>query len=146
MLILILTLGFFFPLLAPSDGVAEIIIPEPIVSPLPPNEWLKAIVYVESGTTGSETYNKNEPQAVGKLQQYPIFVKDVNRILGYKKYSLDDRLNDKKAEEMFWIYQNYYNPEMNFEKMCRIQCGGPTGYYKKGTIGYYNLVKIRLYS
>lgn len=146
MLILILTLGFLFPLLAPSDGVIEIIIPEPIVSPLPPNEWLKAIVYVESGTTGSEAYNKNEPQAVGKLQQYPIFVKDVNRILGYEKYSLDDRLNNKKAEEMFWIYQNYYNPEMNFEKMCRIQCGGPTGYQKSSTLNYYNLVKARLYS
>jgi len=133
-------------LLAPDTGVISIALPSPIISTFPPNEWLKAIIYVESGTIGSEAYNKNEPLAAGKLQQYPIFVKDVNRILGYEKYSLNDRLNDKKAEEMFWIYQNYYNPEMNFEKMCRIQCGGPTGYQKTCTLDYYNLVKTHLYS
>lgn len=146
MLILILTLSFFFPLLAPSNGMLSIKIPEPILSTLSPKEWLKAIVYVESGTAESGGYNRNEPLAVGKLQQYPIFVQDVNRIVGYEKYSLDDRLDDKKAEEMFWIYQNYYNPKMNFEKMCRIQCGGPTGDHKTGTLSYYNLVKTRLYS
>ena len=103
-------------------------------------KWLEAIIFMESGNWGDNAYNKNEPLAKGKLQQYPIFVKDVNRIIGYERYKLKDRLNSRKAEEMFWIYQQYYNPEMNFEKMCRIQCGGPSGQKIKSTLNYYQIV------
>jgi len=118
---------------------------QPIKIQKTPNDWLRAIIWVESGKE-QNFYNIKEPLAAGKLQQYPIFVKDVNRIVGYEKYSLADRLDDKKSEEMFWVYQHYYNPEMSFEKMCKIQCGGPKGYLKNCTQNYYNLVKEHLYS
>ena len=118
---------------------------QPIKVQSTPNDWLKAIIWLESGKEQTY-YNPNEPQAEGELQQYPIFVEDVNRIVGYKKYTLADRSDNKKAEEMFWIYQKYYNPEMDFEKMCRIQCGGPFGYLKDCTLNYYNTVKDHLQS
>jgi hypothetical protein len=145
-LILIMVIVECFTLLAPAIRECVIYLPEPIEKVYTVDDWMEAIVFIESGAKGSEAYNSDEPLAEGKFQQYPIFVDDVNRILGYEKYSYEDRKDDKKAEEMFWIYQKYYNPEMGFEKMCRIQCGGPDGYKYSSTIPYYNLVKNRLYS
>jgi len=139
-------LPFFMTVSAPSNGFLTIISPNPIVYTFSPQNWLDAIIWVESGNKGVGAYNRNEPQAKGKLQIWPILVRDVNRILGYKKYTLNDRLNSKKSEEMFWIYQNYYNPEMNFEKMTRIWCGGPDGYLQDCTLFYLRLVKLRLNS
>jgi hypothetical protein len=109
-----------------------------------PQEALEAIIWVESGNNGAGAYNRSEPEAAGILQQFPIFVRDVNRIIGYEKYSLDDRYNDTKAIEMFWIYQNYYNPEMNIEKMARIWCAGPDGYKQNCSLSYWRLVNNRL--
>lgn len=144
-LIIFLLLFIFFRCIAPVSNGIIISISEQIVYIGNPNDWLQAIMWVESGNDGKGEYSRNEPQAKGILQQYPIFVRDVNRIIGYEKYSLDDRLDNKKAEEMFWIYQHYYNPEMSFEKMCRIQSGGPNGYLQDCTIPYFNLVKKRLF-
>lgn len=141
LILLCLMLLLFRATYAPETGIFILMEEAPIMNES--HLWLEAIAEVESGK-GQITYNPNEPLAAGKLQQYPIFVKDVNRILGYEKYTLADRLDDKKAEEMFWIYQNYYNPEMNFEKMCRIQCGGPDGHKQSCTTDYYNLVKTKL--
>jgi hypothetical protein len=145
-LFLVLILATYIPLFAPVTGILDIPISSPILRTGTPQEWLKAIVWVETRDKGSKVCNRHEPQAQGKLQQWPIFVDDVNRILKHKKYSYKDRLNDKKAEEMFWIYQKYYNPEMSFEKMCRIQCGGPSGYSCDCTLNYYTLVKTHLFS
>jgi len=146
MLIIALTTIFYFPLSAPSNGVLNIIFPPVITRTYSPNDWLKAIIWVESGNDGAGAYNRNEPQAVGKLQEWPIMVKDVNRILGYDKYTLADRLDDKKSEEMFWVYQNHYNPRMDAEKMARIWCGGPDGHLQNCTLPYLRLVKNYLYS
>ena len=118
---------------------------KPIQGLFLPSEVLLAIIWVETGNEGKEAYNRNEPQAKGILQMWPIAVDDVNRILKCKKYKYQDRMDNKKAIEMFWILQKYYNPEMNLEKMCRIWCGGPDGDHRKGTIPYLNLVKDRLY-
>ena len=118
---------------------------KPIIGLFLPSEVLKAIIWVESGNDGKGAYNRDEPLAVGILQEFPVIVRDCNRILGYNKYKLEDRLNNVKAIEMFWIYQKHYNPEMNLEKMCRIWCGGPDGDHQKGTLFYLNLVKDRLY-
>ena len=145
MLVILVLLLINLPLLfAPSGGFILMISPSPITYTYSPQDCLKAIVWVESGNDGSGAYNRNEPQAVGKLQEWPIMVKDVNRILGYNKYTLADRLDDKKSEEMFWIYQNHYNPEMDLDKMARIWCGGPDGHTQDCTLDYLSLVKTRL--
>jgi hypothetical protein len=126
---------------APEAHIFNIFRPKPTMQH--PAKWIQAIVFIESQ---SGTYNKREPLAQGILQQYPIFVRDVNRILGKKKYSLDDRNDPAKALEMFMIYQYHYNPKMNFERMCRLQSGGPDGYKQSCTDNYYHLVRDKLYS
>jgi hypothetical protein len=102
------------------------------------SEKLEAIKMRET-TGGTNLCNPAEPNAVGILQIYPIMVKDVNRILGYEKYQMSDRQSEKMSIEMFWIYQNRYNPSHDFEKMCRIWSGGPKGMKKQSTIMYYQL-------
>jgi hypothetical protein len=126
---------------APESHVFNLLRPKPVIDN--PAKWLDCIIWVESG---SGMYNSKEPEAVGILQQHPVFVDDVNRILKKKRFSYDDRLDPKKAASMFFIYQNYYNPEMNFEKMCRIQVSGPDGMKKKCSDAYYFAVRDKLYS
>ena len=128
---------------APETGFIDIVKHKPIVNMGSPAEWLNAIIWVESGYG---QYNPQEKQAVGILQQHPIFVYDVNRILGKQKYTLDDRNDPVKAIQMFFIYQRFYNPEMNFEKMVRIQSGGPDGYKQSCTDAYYELVRDKLFT
>lgn len=66
--------------------------------------------------------SRNQPTAVGKtqdlgiLQITPVYVRDVNRIIGEEKYTLEDRLCPEKSREMFEIYQRNYNPERDFVK------------------------------
>ncbi len=146
MTLLVITLINTSFALAPVIKEFVVLIPEVILSTHMPQDVLQAMILVESGTLGSEAYNKNEPQAKGILQIWPCMVKDVNRILGYEKYTLEDRLDDKKAIEMFWVYQIYYNPEMNTDKMARIWCGGPDGHLQDCTLPYLKLVKSKLAS
>lgn len=70
-----------------------------------------AICWVES---------KGKTNAVGKTndlgiaQITPIYVKQVNKILGEERYSLSDRKCPTKSREMFEIYQNYFNPNRDY--------------------------------
>lgn len=147
-LIVLLTLSFTLLRASPKYKFTytPVTLNPPIQNLFLPKEVLLAIIWVESGNDGKGAYNREEPWAVGILQEWPILVRDVNRILGYKKYTYADRKNDTKAIEMFWIYQKYYNPEMNLEKMARIWCGGPEGDHHKQTLSYLQLVKTRLYN
>lgn len=104
---------------------------------------LNAIIFVES-LSGEFTYNRNEPEAEGILQQFPVYVRDVNRIIGKELYTLDDRNDPKKAKEMFWIYSKHYCPSLDPEKIIRIQCGGPDGWKEDCTLKYLELVKNAL--
>jgi hypothetical protein len=126
---------------APDYHRINLVRPKVVKSMDSPARWLDAIIKVENGTE----YNSREPEAVGILQQHPIFVDDVNRIIKQKKYSYNDRLDKKKAIEMFFIFQAYYNPEMNFEKMCKIQVAGPNGMKKKCSEKYYFAVRDKLF-
>ena len=48
--------------------------------------------------------------AVGVLQIRPIMVKACNDIVGYQKYTMEDRRDSLKSVEMFFTYQNKFNP------------------------------------
>ena len=133
-------------ILAPESGGIFIIVNNTIKYTRTPQDWLQAMIQVESGDKGSRAYNPKEPQAVGILQIWPITVRDCNRILGYKKYTLKDRLNDKKSIEMFWVYQKYYNPKLDPYKMARIWCGGPDGHKEDCTLEYLQRVKDVIYN
>lgn len=81
-----------------------------------------ALIYTES---------EGNPLAVGKnndlgcLQITPIYVKEVNRILGEEKYSHEDAFNPEKALEMFSIVQDYHNPEHDVDAGIRLHNRAP---------------------
>lgn len=143
--ILILMIGFQI-CSAPTDNSLLIFRDEPIKKYYSSQDHLQAIIFIESGNKGAGAYNRNEPLAVGLLCEWPVIVTDCNRILGYEKYSLNDRLIPRKAIEMFWIYQNHYNPTLDFEKMCRIWCAGPNGKEQDCSLPYFELAQKQLYT
>jgi|WetSurMetagenome_2_1015567.scaffolds.fasta_scaffold00103_6 hypothetical protein len=146
LLTIILFLALAVRSYAPGYSALTIFASEPFHRLFTPQEVSEAIIWVETGNNGSGAYNRIEPQAKGIFQQWPIFVDDVNRILGYKKFAYSDRLISSRAKAMFWIYQKHYNPSLDFEIMCRLQCGGPDGPEQSCTDNYLELVKQKLYN
>jgi hypothetical protein len=94
--------------------------------------------------------------SVGIVQIKSVMVKEVNRICEMKgiekRFTLADRKNKEKSEEMFWIYQKFYNPNINLndiskkemELIARKWNGGPQGHKKKATKKYWNKVNRRI--
>ena len=127
-------------------------------APLKKEEVLKEAFY-ESISWVESTKNPNAVSrdgSVGIVQIRPIMVKEVNRICDIKgiekTFSLSDRRDITKSKEMFWIYQEFYNPEINWETLsqkdletlARKWNGGPKGHIKKATEKYWNKVNKRL--
>ena len=114
------------------------------------NNLIEALIQVES--EGIEDIHGDlglkEGPSVGVLQIRPIMVREVNRILKIqkinKKYRLKDRYSRKKSIEMFNIWREFYHPDGNFEVISRTWNGGPRGYLKKSTVGYWMEVQNEL--
>ena len=102
-------------------------------------DLLDAIEYVESG--GDPEAIGDGGAAVGCMQIHPIMVRDVNRILCWDGYTLDDRYDRYKSRQMCRIYLYHYCKDMSLEDMTRCWNGGPTGYKKESTKKYW--LKIR---
>ena len=112
-----------------------------------------SIVWVESKGNANA---KSKDGSVGIIQIKPVMVKEVNRICKIKgidkKFTLADRKNPNKSEEMFWIYQEFYNPDIkrdslskeDLELMARKWNGGPNGHLKKATRKYWKKVSKRV--
>ena len=104
------------------------------------NDWsdvITAISYVES---------RHNPKAVSKcgrwvgcLQISKEMVTACNRIVGYKKFTFNDRYDKNKSAEMFCLFQGKYNPTGDIEKGIRMWNGG-VRYKVKSTNKYYNKV------
>ena len=101
---------------------------------------IQALIQVESG--GDCQAVGDSGQAIGVLQIHPIMVKEVNRILGKDKYTLQDRYSRAKSIEMANIYLNYYGGTT--EERARKWNGGPNGHRKKATEKYWAKVKREL--
>ena len=104
------------------------------------NDWsqvIKAIGYVES------RWNPKAVSPCGRWVGYLQISKEMvlccNRIVGYQKYSFEDRFDKNKSIEMFYLFQNKYNPNGDIEKGIRMWNGGPR-YKIQSTNGYYNKV------
>lgn len=76
-----------------------------------------AVGYIESGNDDTLVGTKND---VGRLQITPVLVKDANRILGYDKYSLDDRKDADKSAEIWNVIQDHYNPSHDLHLALKI--------------------------
>ena len=100
-----------------------------------------AIIHVES-RGDSMAYNKRE-NAVGVLQIRPIMLREVNRLLGYNKYTLKDRWSKAKSIEMFNVIKEHTTNPTD-EKLARNWNGGWNGYKKQSTLKYWNKVKEQL--
>jgi hypothetical protein len=112
-----------------------------------------SIVWVESKGNANA---KSRDGSVGIIQIKPVMVKEVNRICkiqGMKKrFTLSDRKNPHKSAEMFWIYQGFYNPDLNLDSLSKEDMailarkwnGGPNGDRKRATKKYWRKVSKRL--
>lgn len=143
-ILLILCIEVFSQTIPPKIQSAQI--SESLIKPVDRKEYIEGVILrcffdVES-SFGTNIYNEEE-NAVGWLQIRPIMVKEVNQIIGYEKYKLSDRWDKEKSVEMFWVYQNQFNPKLDIEKAARLWNGGRSGMNKKSTIQYYYRVKNR---
>ena len=83
---------------------------------------IDAIAQVESGRNPKVV--SKDGTYVGYLQIAPILVRECNRIVGYNKYTYQDRYNKDKSIQMFIDFQEYHNPEGNVEKAIRLWNSG----------------------
>ena len=83
------------------------------------NNLINAIIDVES--EGKSDAINMSSGATGVIQLMPIAIKDCNRIVGKKKYKLNDRYSKDRSIEIFNILQDHYNPQHNIHKAIKIQ-------------------------
>ena len=98
------------------------------------DDLLDAIAQVES-SGNSRVFNVLE-NAAGLYQIRPIYLADVNRLIGYRKYTLLDRFDPVKARQIVTIYLRHYGKGKSLEAMARIHNGGPAGWRKACTKKY----------
>lgn len=111
---------------------------------------LDSIEIVESNCDAFAIGDKGN--AVGSFQIWKVYVDDVNRIIGKKKYTYDDRYDRKKSREMTRIYLEHYGKRYERitkkvatdEIYARIHNGGLNGWKKDSTIKYWKKVKKHL--
>jgi hypothetical protein len=102
---------------------------------------IDAIIHVES-RGNVKAYNSKE-DAVGCLQIRPIMLREVNRLLGWNKYTLADRWSKEKSIEMFNVIRDHTKNPTD-EILARNWNGGWNGYRKPSTLKYWNKVKAQL--
>ena len=91
--------------------------------------FTQALIWVESKGDSKAIGSKDD---VGVLQITPILLRDCNRILGYERFTLTDRLDSLKSVAMFNIIQDHYNPQHDYHWALKIwNSGAPLSYHRK---------------
>lgn len=109
-----------------------------------PSEWdifVEALIQVESEGKADAVGKTND---VGILQITPIYVKDVNRILGEERYTLAERADTEKSLEMFEILQSHYNPSKSIDKAIKLHNPGAGQSYRIKIMNQMELIKTNL--
>lgn len=99
---------------------------------------IEALIIVESG--GKENAIGDSGKAVGVLQIHPVYVAEVNKILGYPKYKLAHRYNRAKSIEMFDILQGKHNPAKDIGKAIKLHNPKGGAKYKNKVLREYNKI------
>jgi hypothetical protein len=98
---------------------------------------LDAIEQVESkGVANAIGDNGN---AVGSFQLWKIYVDEVNRIVGHRRFNYADRYNRAKSRQMARIFLRFWSDWHNINDdfdICRLHNGGSRGHKKEATIFY----------
>ena len=100
---------------------------------------ISAIVTIESN--GDELAFNELEDAAGIMQTRPIMVKEINQLLGFEKYNLNDRWDAKISKSLFIDLQDFYNPTWDLEIAARTWNGGKNGMNKSSTLDYFKKVK-----
>lgn len=106
-------------------------------------EWslLKlAIIQTESQFNSRAIGTKQDR---GLFQITPIYIKEVNRLLGEEKYSPEDAFNPDKSLEMFEIYQRFKNPTKDIDLAIKLHNPGAGKWYSKKVKA--NLEYLKMY-
>ena len=82
------------------------------------DKLLHALKMAESGCKSDAIGDSGK--AVGILQLHKVYVDDANRIVGYKKYSYNDRYDVCKSEEMTRIVLTHYGK--HYERIIGKRC------------------------
>lgn len=98
-------------------------------------EWEILTMAIAKTESEFDPLARGKSNDLGVIQATPIWVKEVNRIVGDEKYLHTDALEPNKAIEMFNIYQGYYNPGKSTSKAITVH--NPRG----DAVGYS--VKVR---
>ena len=111
--------------------------------------FLSALIAVESG--GDSSAIGDDGEAIGALQIHQAVVTDVNRIYAWN-YRHSDMKNEYKARHVaihylrFWGAQHRQTTDQqpDWEVYARIWNGGPRGWEKTATEGYWRKVQAAL--
>jgi beta-glucosidase/6-phospho-beta-glucosidase/beta-galactosidase len=107
--------------------------------------FLLALALVESSNNTNAI--GDDGLSWGLYQIRPVYVEDVNRILGVNMYRHIDAMDPTHAQAMVVIYIDHYaTPErlgrpVTDEDRARIHNGGPTGWKKRKTVKFWKKVK-----
>lgn len=111
---------------APTMNCFTIVKEEPLYPYNIQDPILRAFSWYESRF--EETAVNPVSGARGMLQILPIMICETNRILlecdfNHSLYTWEDAFDAKKSIEMWYIVQNYHNPEYNTAKACQLWFG-----------------------
>ena len=91
------------------------------------------------------TESEFKPDAVGKTKDYgiyqitPIYVEELNRLLGEQVYTHNQAFDISKSVEMFNVMQEFKNPDHDIETA--IYYHNKASWYKKKVLRNYETVK-----
>ena len=139
--IAILALGFIIGAKAYKvDSKAD----SPKVEPMPDlSEWETtqlALILTESQMDSLAVGKAND---LGILQITPIFVDEVNRLVGKDQFTHQDALSPEKSLQMLAIYQEHKNPSHDTDKA--IQLHNPKGGYAYARKVKKNIARVKTY-
>lgn len=106
------------------------------------DDLLDAIALVESNNRANAVGDGGS--AVGAYQIRPIFLRDVNRILGWSKYELADRFDPVKSRAMARVYLDHYGRGLTMIDQARHYNGGPRGHLKRATEPFARKIQAAL--
>ena len=79
-------------------------------------------------------------KAIGPLQIHLAVIKDVNRFYGME-FASEDRQDLAKSKQIARLYLTHWLNKHREEITARIWCGGPRGWRKKSTDGYWEKIQ-----
>jgi hypothetical protein len=106
---------------------------------LQPDMKIRAFKFVESSFR--EKVIGDHGEAYGILQFHQARIDDINEIVGYKRFKLEDALNEKIATLMWYIYMSHKNPSYDLKRCCMLWNGKPKKKNARRSKDYYKKIQ-----